>query len=196
MSKQEQLNEIREITARADLPLKEGHNMVFGKGNSDAAVMFIGEAPGEKEDLEGVPFVGSAGKQLDKLLASIGLSIDDVYIANILKYRPPENRNPSDDEIRAHTPYLIEQIKAIKPRVIVTMGNFATKFVMGGFDTEGMKAVGGITALHGKMGKAVHGSDVFLVMPTYHPAAVLYNSKLRPDIEADFALLKEIIRQG
>ena len=193
MSKQAQLDEVKKNADSANLPLKEGHNMVFGKGSPEAAIIFIGEAPGEKEDTEGIPFVGSAGKNLDKLLGSIGLSLDDVYIANILKYRPPENRNPSYEEIVAHTPYLISQIKIIRPRVIVTMGNFATKFVLGNFNPDGMKGVKGITMLHGKSRKVALDGDTFLVMPTYHPAAVLYNPKLRGELEADFALLGKII---
>ena len=155
--------------------------------------MFIGEAPGEREDAAGVPFVGSAGKQLDKLLGSIGLGIDDVYIANILKYRPPDNRNPNDEEIRAHTPYLVDQIKIIRPKVIVTLGNFATKFIMAGFDADKMSAIEGITKLHGKMSQIKLDSSVFLVMPIYHPAAMLYNPNLRTDIESDFILLGKII---
>ncbi len=191
--KQEKLDELRKKTEHTDLPLKEGHNMVFGKGNPAAEIIFIGEAPGEKEDAEGVPFVGSAGKQLDKLLGLVGLSLDDVYIANVLKYRPPENRDPNYDEIAAHTPYLIEQIKIIKPKVIVTLGNFATRFVVAGFDTDRMKHVEGITMLRGKVKTISLGDDTFLVMPTYHPAAVLYNPKLLTEIEADFVLLKKII---
>jgi len=188
-----ELDELRKKAERADLPLKDGHNMVFGKGNPAAAIMFIGEAPGEKEDLAGMPFVGSAGKQLDKLLESIGLSIDDVYVANILKYRPPENRNPVHEEIVAHTPYLIDQIKIIRPKVIVTMGNFATRFVLAGFNTDKMKNVEGITKLHGKIQSVSLNDSKFLVMPTYHPAAVLYNPKLRSELEEDFMLLKKIM---
>jgi len=105
-------------------------SIVFGKGSEDAQVLFIGEAPGAKEDLQGVPFVGRAGKQLDKLLNKISLSIDDVYIANILKYRPPKNRDPKINEIISHTPYLIEQIKIIKPEIIATLGNFSSKFIL------------------------------------------------------------------
>ena len=192
---QGKLDELRKRIADADLPLKEGHNIVFGKGSPAAKIMFIGEAPGEKEDKEGVPFVGSAGKLLDKLLESIGLSLNDVYIANILKYRPPENRNPNHEEIVAHTPYLIEQIKIIKPKLIVTLGNFATRFVVAGFDAEKMKDIPGITSLHGKVTTVNLGDEKFMVMPTYHPAAVLYNSKLRAGLETDFQMLRKIIEK-
>ena len=193
MAKQEDLDEVRKRAENAGLPLKEGHNMVFGKGNPEASVMFIGEAPGEKEDIEGLPFVGSSGRELDKLLMSIGLSLNDIYIANILKYRPPENRNPSHDEICTHTPYLIEQVKIIKPRVIVTLGNFSTKFVLGGFSPDEMKRIEGITALHGKLKKIILDYRTFDVIPMYHPAAVLYNPRLRDELKADFAFLGKII---
>src|SRR3989338_5412397 len=106
------LKEIEEECGQADLPLKEGAtNLVFGKGNASASIMFVGEAPGRNEDLQGFPFVGVAGKNLDSLLAKVGLSMNDVYIANILKYRPPENRDPLPEEIVAHTPWLLKQIE-------------------------------------------------------------------------------------
>src|SRR3989344_2682682 len=111
MGKIEELKEVEERCREADLPLKEGStNLVFGKGSADSRILFVGEAPGRNEDLQGMPFVGAAGKNLDKLLAGVGLSLSDVYVANILKYRPPENRPPNTDEIKAHTPWLIEQI--------------------------------------------------------------------------------------
>src|SRR3989344_3568304 len=126
MTKETALNEIRKkILSDMTCPLKDAAtNLVFGKGNPNAPILFIGEAPGEQEDKQGLPFVGAAGKQLDRLLHTIGLTLDDVYIANILKYRPPNNRNPTVDEIRRHTPYLIDQIKIINPRIIATLGNF------------------------------------------------------------------------
>ena len=106
------LEEVKKNILNTTLPLQDtATNLVFGKGNPEAPILFIGEAPGKNEDLEGYPFVGAAGKQLDKLLSLIDLGLDDVYIANILKYRPPKNRNPNVDEIKAHTPFLIEQIK-------------------------------------------------------------------------------------
>ncbi|HIH24225.1 TPA: uracil-DNA glycosylase [Candidatus Woesearchaeota archaeon] len=169
-----------------DCPLKTAAtNLVFGKGNPDAPIMFIGEAPGEKEDLQGIPFVGAAGRELDKLLRSISLTLDEVYIANILKYRPPGNRNPTTEEIRRHTPYLIEQIKAIKPRVICTLGNFSTKFVLAKFDIDGMQSVLGISQLHGKKIDIDIDGERFVVFPLYHPAAMLYKPPLRKELEAD-----------
>jgi DNA polymerase len=184
------------ILNELDCPLKSAaHNLVFGKGNPDAKIMFIGEAPGEQEDLQGIPFVGAAGKQLDKLLSSIGLSLDDVYIANILKYRPPGNRDPSKEEIESHTPFLVEQIKIIKPRIIATLGNYSTKFVLASFNVDGMKKIGGISNLHGKhISMAIDGQE-FIVVPLYHPAAILYKPSLRGDLETDFIGMKEVIEK-
>ncbi|MBI4918979.1 uracil-DNA glycosylase [archaeon] len=175
MQNQEALEQLKQKTSEANLPLKESAtNIVFGKGNPEAKIFFIGEAPGNNEDLQGLPFVGAAGKQLDQLLHMINLCIEDVYIANVLKYRPPENRNPNDEEIKTHTPFLIEQIKIIKPKVIVTLGNFSTKFILGNFSVEGMKKMAGITHLHGvPVEKELDGLK-FLVFPMYHPAATLY----------------------
>jgi len=186
----------QKILDELDCPLKnDAHNLVFGKGNCNAKILFIGEAPGEKEDLQGIPFVGAAGKQLDKLLSSINLTIEDVYIANILKYRPPQNRDPTSDEIKSHTPYLVEQIKIIKPRIIATLGNYSTKFVLAGFNPDEMKKIEGISTLHGKhIEKEIDGFK-FIVVPLYHPAAILYKPSLREDLEKDFIGMKEIIEK-
>jgi DNA polymerase len=195
MTKQEELEAIRQrILDELHDPLRAAaKNLVFGKGNPDAPILFIGEAPGEKENLLGIPFVGAAGRELDKLLKSIGLAIDDVYIANILKYRPPNNRNPTVEEIRAHTPYLIEQIKTINPRVVCTLGNFSTKFVLASFDVDKMAKIGGITNLHGKPVQMTIQGMEFTVFPLYHPAAMLYNPNLRKDLEADFLAIGEFL---
>lgn len=164
-------------------------NIVFGKGNPNADILFIGEAPGAKEDELGVPFVGRAGKELDTGLSTIGLTLDDVYIANILKYRPPKNRNPSKDEIKNHIPYLIEQIKVINPRVIVTLGNYATKFVLAGFDPSGMSKIAGVTSLHGTFIEISVDNVKYIVMPMFHPAAMMYNPSLRDSFKKDFFVL-------
>jgi DNA polymerase len=198
MSNQELLDELKlRIEKELSCPLKDNAtNHVFGKGNPNAQILFIGEAPGEKEDLEGIPFVGRAGKQLDKLLNMIGLGIDDVYIANILKYRPPKNRNPSTEEIKNHTPYLKEQIKIIKPKIIATLGNYATKFVLGGFKPENMKKIGGISTLHGVPKKLKFNDYEFIVVPIYHPAAMLYRPQLKDTFEVDFNTMKKIIEKN
>ncbi|MBW6467909.1 MAG: uracil-DNA glycosylase [Coriobacteriia bacterium] len=155
--------------------------LVFGVGRADADLMFVGEAPGRNEDLKGEPFVGAAGKLLDELLASIGLHRSEVYIANILKCRPPGNRNPQADEIETCTPFLREQVRLIDPKVIVTLGNFATRFVL--------KTSTGITGLRGSL----HRAGRFTVLPIFHPAAALYDATKRNVLMADFALLGEVL---
>ena len=192
LSKEELLRVVEEdIRNSLFCPLKDSaSNLVFGKGNPDAKILFIGEAPGAKEDELGVPFVGSAGRELDKLLNQIGLSLDEVYIANILKYRPPNNRNPSVDEIKRHSPFLMRQINIIKPNIICTLGNYATKFVLAGFKPEGMSKVQGIAKLHGSS-FVVNG---LVVVPLYHPAAMLYNGGLRSVLVSDFDKLKVLLK--
>ncbi len=195
MNKKEELDVLqKQIEDNLVCELKDAAmNMVFGKGNSNADIVFIGEAPGAEEDKTGVPFVGRAGQELNKLLRKIGLTLDDVYICNILKYRPPQNRDPNMDEIRNHTPYLIQQIKIIKPKIIVTLGNYSTKFVLAGFDPEGMKKVKGITVLHGKENPILVDGVDFNVIPMYHPAAMLYNPRLREAIEQDFLIMGKLL---
>jgi DNA polymerase len=195
MGKIEELESVKsKILNELKCPLKDAaKNLVFGKGNPDASIMFIGEAPGAQEDEQGVPFVGAAGKELDKLLRSINLTLDDAYIANILKYRPPENRDPTVDEIYRHTPYLMEQIKIIRPKIICTLGNYSTKFVLAHFNIPNMKSIGGITGLHGKVHHlTIDGMD-FMVIPLYHPAAMLYNPNLRTILTEDFLKMGEIL---
>ena len=192
---QERLEAIK-ATIVADLvcPLKDAAtNLVFGKGNPHAKILFVGEAPGEKEDLQGIPFVGRAGKELDKLLQSIGLSLDDVYIANILKYRPPNNRDPTIEEIERHTPYLIEQINVIEPTIIATLGNYATKFVLAGFEVSKMRSIAGVGVLHGKPQMLTIRDKTYTVVPIYHPAAMLYKPPLREVLTQDFQIMANII---
>jgi len=194
MNRQDLLKNVEKEILDSNLPLKDtATNLVFGKGSVDAKILFIGEAPGKNEDLKGIPFVGKSGQELDLLLKSINLNIEDVYIANILKYRPPENRDPKPEEIRLHTPYLIKQIEIIKPKIIATLGNFATKFVLAGFDEKGMKNIEGISKLHGKESEVQINGSVVKIVPLYHPAAMLYNPVLRKDLEADFLVMKAII---
>ena len=156
-------------------------NVVPGAGNPRAKVMFIGEAPGKNEDLQGKPFVGAAGNLLNQLLERIGLKREDIYIANILKCRPPKNRDPQPEEIKACTPWLREQIKAVHPTVLVTMGNFSTKFVL--------QTTTGITRLRGQ----VRTTGPFRVIPTFHPAAAIYDRSKIGALEADFDLLRKLL---
>ncbi len=169
-------------------------NVVVGKGNPHAKILFIGEAPGAQEDLLGKPFVGSAGKELDKLLHRIGLTIEDVYIANILKCRPPDNRPPNKEEITMCTPYLIEQICQIKPQIICTLGNYSTKFILARCEPEDMKKIEGISTLHGKQQHVIFYGMRFIVVPLYHPAAMMYNPRLRLEMEKDFQRLEKMLK--
>lgn len=159
--------------------------VVFGVGNPDADLLFIGEAPGQNEDKQGEPFVGAAGQLLTRMLGEIGLTREEVYIANILKCRPPGNRDPQDDEIEACTPWLVEQMSLIQPDVIVTLGNFATKFVL--------QTQTGITRMRGSV-YPWHGRKV---IPTFHPAAILRGggekSRQFAELQEDFALIKRTL---
>lgn len=161
-------------------------NAVPGEGNLDATVMFIGEAPGYWEDVKGRPFVGAAGKFLDELLSRGGFSRGEVYITNVVKCRPPGNRDPLPGEIETCTPYLNRQISIIKPKFIVTLGRHAASYILpkAGFETEG------ITKIHGRVYEAnIFGFKV-VIIPMYHPAAALYNAKYRDALNRDFQLLR------
>lgn len=170
---------------------KNCKNVVIGKGNLHADILFVGEAPGRNEDEQGLPFVGAAGKNLDKLLADVGLSLDDIYIANILKCRPPENRDPTPEEIRKHTPWLMKQIREIKPKVICSLGNYATKFFLAHCNPDTMDKQPGITIVHGKA-KTIQIDDMTITLiPLFHPAAIIYNRKLIEDWEKDMEIVKQ-----
>ena len=172
-------------------------NIVVGKGNLNADIMFVGEAPGRNEDLQGLPFVGAAGKNLDKLLEKVGLKIEDIYIANILKCRPPENRNPSVEEIKAHTPWLLNQIKEIKPKVICSLGNYATKFFLSNGRVDEMEKMPGITKVHGKVRIIDFCGLKIKLIPLFHPAAIIYKRALLDEWEKDMEIVKfEIIREN
>ncbi len=159
--------------------------VVFGAGNAHADLMFVGEAPGFHEDKQGLPFVGQAGKLLEKLLAQIGLARSDVYIANVLKCRPPGNRDPQPDEIEACESHLFRQIELIEPTVVATLGNFATKLLSG-------RQVG-ITKVHGQEQETTLGGRKVLLYPLYHPAAALYTPTMLKILEVDFARLPELL---
>lgn len=155
--------------------------LVFGVGDPHARLMFVGEAPGKNEDLKGEPFVGAAGKLLDELLASIGMDRAEVYIANVLKCRPPNNRNPLAEEIAVCTPFLADQVRLIDPAVVATLGNFATRHVL---DTDRS-----ITALRGRLFN-VEGR---CVVPIFHPAAALYDQSKRDVLFDDFKRLQAVL---
>jgi uracil-DNA glycosylase len=170
-------------------------NIVIGKGNPNADILFVGEAPGRNEDLQGLPFVGAAGKNLDKMLENVGLSMNEVYIANILKCRPPENRDPLPEEIKAHTPWLLKQIEEIKPKVICSLGNYATKFFLANCDPDLMAKQPGITSVHGKAREIIINNQKIKLIPLFHPAAIIYNQSLLPQWNADMEIVKKEIAQ-
>lgn len=178
--------QVRECTR---CPLHHGRtNAVFGAGNADAALMFIGEAPGASEDRLGLPFVGAAGKLLDKLLAEINLDRKDVWIGNVLRCRPPDNRDPQPREIESCQGYLFEQVRLIEPTVICTLGNFSTKLLRG--DTTG------ISRLHGQAEVRVIGSRAVWLYPLYHPAAALYTPSMLETLRTDFHRVPGLLAQG
>lgn len=186
MTKDEQLDALEEEVAQAELPLEaDAKNLVFGRGSGDADIFIIGEAPGADEDEQGLPFVGRSGKVLSEALKTAGLNEErDVYIANIVKYRPPNNRDPYVAEVKAHTPWLLKQIAIVSPEVLVPLGNTATKFFLGNtYDSLG--------SVRGKMHEAGIEQVSVPVFPTYHPAATLYNRSLRPVFVEDLEELKQ-----
>jgi len=165
-------------------------NAVPGEGNPDAKIMFIGEAPGKNEDLYGIPFCGRAGAVLDQLLSEIGLKREDVFITNVLKCRPPGNRDPKPEEIAACSPYLDEQIKIINPKIIVTLGNYATSYILNKF---GFKAEN-ISKVRGKVFKVTTLLTALKIIPTYHPATSLYRPPLRENLREDFKIIARELR--
>jgi uracil-DNA glycosylase len=176
----------REVAGCTRCRLSQGRTqVVFGVGDAHADLMFVGEAPGFHEDKQGYPFVGQAGKLLDKLLAGIGLDRSRVYIANVLKCRPPGNRDPAPDEIEACEGHLFRQIELIRPRVVATLGNFATKLLSG--------KPAGITRVHGAEQQVTLGESRVLLYPLYHPAAALYTPAMLKVLEEDFARLPELL---
>ena len=158
---------------------------VFGAGNADADLMFVGEAPGAEEDRQGLPFVGRAGQLLNQMLEGIGLSREDVFIANVLKSRPPGNRDPQPLEIDACRPYLFEQVRLIEPRVLCTLGNFATKLLSG--NPAGITRVRGAPQVHELGGRAV------FLLPLFHPAAALRTPAVKETLRGDFATIPGLL---
>lgn len=182
-SKQQQLDDLKaQILADKVCPdlAKQATQLVFGDGNPDSDIVFIGEAPGKNEDLKGVPFVGAAGKFLDEMLAMIGLKREDVYITNIVKYRPPNNRDPLPDEKSAFLPYLQSQLDIIQPKIVVTLGRHSMNCFLPDLQ---------ISKVHGQP-KRYKG---LVYLPLFHPAAALYNGGMRQTLIDDFAKIPTII---
>ena len=193
MMKERQLAEIaKEVDGLTESPLYEfrtrnNYHMVFGAGNPDAEIMLIGEAPGESEAKKGLPFVGASGRVLDEFLSEAGLTRAEIYITNVVKDRPPENRDPSKAEIALYSPFLLRQLEVIQPKIIATLGRFAMDFV---FDMFGMAEKGSkISQVHGQRFTAQTSFGEVTVIPLYHPAVSLYNQSQKETLREDFRAL-------
>lgn len=158
----------------------------MGDGNPNAEIVFIGEAPGKNEDIQGKPFVGAAGKFLNVMLEAAGMERSDVYITNIVKYRPPNNRDPLPDEKAAFLPYLLKQLEIINPEVVITLGRHSMEYFLPGAK---------IGEVHGEPKRLTFGDHKIVIIPLFHPAAALYNGGLRQTLIDDFLKVPEVIRQ-
>lgn len=197
MDKKSKMLEIKtELIDNKTLPLYEyrkqnGYHPVIGQGDHDTKIIFIGEAPGENEALSGTPFCGASGRILNELLISIGLQREAVYITNIVKDRPPKNRDPSIEEVEAYSPYLIRQLEIIKPKVIVTLGRHAMQLML---KILGLSQIDQqISVLHGKLIDIPEHDHAQKLLPLYHPAVALYSPSQKKVLEVDFQILKSVI---
>jgi uracil-DNA glycosylase family 4 len=187
--REELIDLYREVSGCQKCPLAAGRTQtVFGMGNADADLMFVGEAPGFHEDQQGKPFVGRAGGLLDQLLGEIGLDRSHVFIANVLRCRPPGNRDPQPDEIEQCKPYLYRQVELIEPKVICTLGNFATKLLSGSQQ--------GITRVHGRAQERVVGEREVILYPLFHPAAALRTPAVQQQLREDFARIPPLLEEA
>lgn len=159
-------------------------NLVVGDGDLDADIVFIGEAPGKNEDEQGLPFVGAAGKFLNEMLAAANMERSDVYITNIVKYRPPNNRDPFPEEKKAFWPYLLKQLQIIQPKIVITLGRHSMEYFLPGIF---------ISQVHGQAKRIQFGDQKLVIIPLYHPAAALYNGSLRQTLIDDFINVPKII---
>ncbi len=176
--------------ALAEYRKKNNYHAVLGEGSHDSKIMFVGEAPGQNEAKTGRPFCGAAGRILDELLASVNIPRADVYITNIVKDRPPENRDPIPSEIELYAPYLDRQIEVIQPKVIATLGRFSMEYIMRRFGLS--FELESISRAHGKVYEAQAEFGPLKLAPQYHPAAAIYNQSLLDTLKKDFQILKTI----
>jgi uracil-DNA glycosylase family 4 len=194
MNKQRQLNVIKEeIHILKNSPLysyriKNNYIPVCGEGNNDTKIIFVGEAPGKKEAETGKPFCGASGKILDQLLSSISLKRKDIYITNILKDRPQNNRDPKPNEIKLYAPFLKKEIEIIQPKIIATLGRFSMHYIMNEFGLTNKIEI--ISKIHGKVFKIKTSWGDIKIIPLYHPAVAVYNKNKLPEIKKDFKVLK------
>ena len=174
---------------------KTATQLVFGDGSVDGDIVFIGEAPGKNEDLQGLPFVGAAGKFLDEMLASIGLERKDVYITNIVKYRPPNNRDPLPEEKQAFLPFLQAQLEVIKPKIVATLGKHSTNCFLPDMQISQIHGQPKRIRVKGKGLRAEQAIATWVILPLFHPAAALYNRAMRQTLLDDFALIPAILNK-
>lgn len=189
MDKRRQLDELRQTIIDRDVCPElaaQATQLVMGDGNPDADIVFIGEAPGKNEDEQGLPFVGAAGKFLNEMLATAGMKREDVYITNIVKYRPPNNRDPLPEEKKAFWPYLLKQLQIIEPKVVVTLGRHSMEYFLPGMY---------ISQIHGEPKRIQFGDHKLVIVPLFHPAAALYNGSLRQTLIDDFCRMPDIVAQ-
>ena len=187
MDKQRQLDTLQQKILDADVCpglRAQATQLVMGGGDPDADIVFIGEAPGKNEDEQGLPFVGAAGKFLNEMLAAADMSRDDIYITNIVKYRPPGNRDPLPEEKKAFWPYLLKQIEIIQPQIVVTLGRHSMEYFLPGQL---------ISKIHGEPQRIRFDDNTLVIVPLYHPAAALYNGSLRQTLIDDFIRMPAII---
>lgn len=185
--KQQQLDRVRaDIIEKNICPelAAQATTLVMGDGNLNAEIVFIGEAPGKNEDEQGLPFVGAAGKFLNEMLAAADMDRGDVYITNIVKYRPPNNRDPLPEEKKAFWPYLLKQLQIIQPKVVITLGRHSMEYFL-----PGMR----ISQIHGQPKRIQFGDQKIVIIPLYHPAAALYNGSMRQTLIDDFVNVPKII---
>lgn len=188
LSTQEQLNQLAQEIVEKDIcpELKaQATQLVMGDGDPNAEIVFIGEAPGKNEDLQGKPFIGAAGKFLNVMLEAAGMDRSDVYITNIVKYRPPNNRDPLPEEKAAFLPYLLKQIEIINPKVVITLGRHSMEYFLP------KEKIGEV---HGQPKQITVGDQELVIMPLFHPAAALYNGGLRQTLVDDFLKVPEVIK--
>ena len=197
MSKTDQMKEIKDQVLNLkesplyDYRIQNKNFPVIGEGSHDAHIMFIGEAPGKNEALTGKPFCGASGRILDQLLESINLDRKTVYVTNIVKDRPPENRDPTPNEIDLYAPFLDHQIEIIKPKIIATLGRFSMQYIMKRYGLE--FELEPISKIHGKEFQTKTDFGEFTVIPLYHPAVAVYNAKTKDELKKDFSILKKYI---
>ena len=187
MDKQQQLDELKAQILQNDVcpDLRaQATQLVMGDGNVDADIVFIGEAPGKNEDIQGKPFVGAAGKFLNEMLAAASMDRSDIYITNIVKYRPPNNRDPLPEEKKAFWPYLVKQLQIIEPKVVVTLGRHSMEYFLPGEF---------ISKIHGQPKRVPFDDTKLVIVPLYHPAAALYNGGMRQTLIDDFVPMPDIV---